>query len=125
MTQDYKYFKTVWVQNAVAGTEFIQRINIPFPVKEIVVKSTNAEDNDNNNNTDAFNLLRSDLVSGQILCGVQSTYIASNTLYTRFKMNDDNINNEYTFKWFKIGDLPVGAPNTFHFNILIELLFLG
>jgi hypothetical protein len=125
MTQDYKNFKTVWVQNVAVGTEFTQRINIPFPVKEIVVKSTNSEDADSANNNDNFNLLRSDLVGGQILFCAQAGYIISNTLYTRFKMNDDNINNEYTFKWTKMGDLPVGLPATFGFKVVIELLFLG
>ena len=121
----YRNFKTVWIQNAVAGTEFTQRINIPFPVKELVVKQVLSEDMDSANNADSFNLIRTDLIGGQILCGVQAAYQLSNTCYTRFKMNDDNINSEYTFRWYKIGDLPVGAPATFHDNIVIELLFLG
>lgn len=118
----YKNIKTVFVNNNVAGAEFTNYLNIPFPVDEIQMKGYTYKDLDGTNNNN-LGSLTTNLVNGQVLTARGNTGV-NVAISSIFKGPEQPIQGEYVFRWNKIDGSSVQAPGTFHINISICFVFI-
>lgn len=122
----YKNLKTIFINNADAGTSFEKNINVPFNVDEIVVRSYTMIERDATNVNVNMTMLTSGLVNGPLLTsppyGVGES--AVHFINTIFKSQGIPINSEYKFNWTNIDLTAVEFPNTFSISVSIQMLFI-
>jgi hypothetical protein len=121
MNRPYKNLKTVFIYNSV-GNRFIKKINIPFNVDEIVLKSYTAHDRDTGNNQN-ISILACPLVMGPLL-SVSSGVEMSIFCNSQFIGPHTPIDSEFEFRWLQFDGSAILEPLTFEINIILQLVFI-
>ena len=120
----YRNLKNVVLSTQAATHEFTYLFDVPFPVDQIIVRMYSYTDKSTVDTNVHMCVLRSDLVSGNIVATMLDNAGTHVFMHSQFPGIHQSMQGSYTFRFTQLDGSQVSHPDDFAYDVTMNFEFI-